>query len=103
MKPNASLASLLTHAQQLKPAAPEQHGAWQIFLRGIEHAPFEAEDLDELLADLAAGRDHLVDELRIEHLGDELRVSFLDDSVRTEPGALLALLRRLAALCGERG
>ena len=55
------------------------------------------EELPELLHELRAGRDYILDEIGFEFLDGQLRVSFLDEKISVDAVGLIALLERLQA------
>jgi hypothetical protein len=52
---------------------------------------------------LSRREDYTLEELRFDFIDEQLRVAFIDDVACCDPGALLALLRRLRCGLGKHG
>lgn len=53
------------------------------------------EELPELLQELQAGRDYILEELGFEFLAGQLRISFLDEEIYVSAASLISLLQNL--------
>lgn len=95
MDTRQEITTLNEIAEQIRPPLSELQAAWDLVLRGINAHMLPVEDLPELLRELHAGHDYILDELGFEFLGDQLRVGFLDERVHCRPADMLALLQHL--------
>ena len=87
-------SDLQTLAHRLSVPA-ELQASWNLVVRGIERHMLTPEDLPDLLHELQAGRDYVLDELGFELLDGQMRISFLDEKIFVDAESLIALLQSL--------